>query len=205
MLNKVFSIKGNKISSFISDDESLKFSSSKSERTIDSFKEAFAKKISLSTKVEIEYDSIKYIKIEDNDKNIIIRYKSFLGLPDDCEFSFNDSTDYDTFFRFLEKERYFTKTNERLTPFKAIKNYLIGFLATFGFTIFTYYQAIEFENGTIEEIHSGKSGIFNYVIGLLGNRGVLAVGISILVYLLYKIWTRFANPPNQLKFIPPNG
>ena len=67
MVDKVFSISGNKISAFILDENSLKFSSSSSE-TVDTFREAFAKKLSLATKVEIKYDTIKSIKKEDNDK-----------------------------------------------------------------------------------------------------------------------------------------
>ncbi len=203
-MDKVFSVTGNKISAFIADENSLKFSSSTSD-TVEAFKEAFAKKLSLATKVEIKYDAIKSIKKEDNDKDILIKYKTFVGIPSDCEFSFNDPADYDTFFTFFEKERYFTKSHETLTPFRAIMNYLIGLLATIGVTIFCYYQTIEIANGTVEEATSGKTRTFNYVVGLLGDKGVIAIGALISAYLLYKIWKRFSNPPNQIKFLPPNA
>lgn len=100
MVNKVFSITGNKISSLITDEISLKFSSSTSD-SVDTFREAFAKKLSLATKVEIKYDSIKSIKKEDNDKDVLIKYKTFVGIVSDCEFSFNDMADYETFFTFF--------------------------------------------------------------------------------------------------------
>ena len=60
-------------------------------------------------------------------------------------------------------------------------------------------------NGTVEEAHNGKSRLFNALIGILGDKGVLAVGALIACYLLYKIWLRFKNPPNQTKFLPPKG
>lgn len=205
MLDKVFPISGNKISSFIADDDALKFSSSTSETTVDSFKESFAKKLSLATKIEIKYDSIKSIKKEDNDLEVLIKYKNFVGLPIDFEFSFADPTDCDTFFTFLERERFFTKINEVLTPFKAIRNYLIGLFATIGFTIFTYYQAIEISKGNAEEAHSWKVRLFNYVARLLGEKGILAIGVILSGFLLYIIWKRYKNPPNQIKFIPSNG
>jgi hypothetical protein len=204
MVDKVFSISGNKISAFILDENSLKFSSSSSE-TVDTFREAFAKKLSLATKVEIKYDTIKSIKKEDNDKGVLIKYKTVVGIPSDCEFSFSDPTDYETFFTFFDKERYFTKSHETLTPIRAIRNYLIGLIATIGFTIFTYYQAIEIANGTVEEATSGKVRTFNYVVGLLGDKGVIAIGGTISAYLISKIWKRFSNPPNQIKLLPPNA
>lgn len=204
MIDKVFSITGNKISTLITDDNSLKFSSSTSD-TVENFKEAFAKKFSLATKVEIKYDAIKSIKKEDNDADISIKYKTLVGIAGACVFSFNDPADYHTFFIFFEKERYFTKIDETLTPFRAIRNYIIGLLATIGVTIFCYYEAIEIANGTVEEATTGKTRAFNYVVGLLGEKGVIMIGVLISAYLLYKIWKRFSNPPNQIKLLPPNA
>lgn len=204
MIDKVLSITGNKISSLITDESSLKFSSSKFD-TVESFQAAFAKKLSLATKVEIKYDAIKYIRKEDNGKEVLILYKKFLGIPLDCEFTFTDTADYETFFTFFEKERYFTKSHETLTPLRAIRNYLIGLVATIGFTIFSYYQAIEIANGNVEEASSGKVRAFNYIVGLLGDKGVFAVGTLISGYLIYKCWSRFTNPPNQIKLLPPNS
>lgn len=204
MIDKVFSITGNKVSAFIIDENSLKFSSSSSD-TVDSFRETFAKKLSLATKVEIKYDSIELIKKEDNNKDILIKYKTFVGIPSDCEFSFSDPADYDTFFAFFEKERYFTESKETLTPFSAIRNYLIGLVSTIGLTIFAYYQAIKIANGTAKEVHSAKARLLNYLIGLLGDKGVLGLGTIISAYLIYKIWQRFSNPPNQTRLLPPNA
>ena len=52
MVDKVFLITANKISAFITDENSLNFFSSTS-NSFDTFKEAFAKKLSLATIVEI--------------------------------------------------------------------------------------------------------------------------------------------------------
>jgi len=204
MVDKVFSITGNKISSFITDESSLKFSSATFD-TVESFREAFTKKLSLSTKVEIKYDTIKYIRKEDNSKEVLILYKKFIGIPLDCEFSFTDKADYETFFSFFEKDRYFRKSHETVTPLRAIRNYLIGLAATIGFTIFAYYQAVDIANGTVEEASSGRVRTFNYIIGLLGDKGVLLIGTLISGYLIYKIWKRFSNPPNQIKLLPPTA
>ena len=204
MVDKVFLVTGNKISALFIDENSLKFSSSTSQ-TVEVFKEAFAKKLSLATKVEIKYEAIKSIKKEDNDKDILIKYKTFVGIPSEAEFSFNDPADYDTFFNYFEKRRYFTRSHEALTPLRAIRNYLIGLLATIGVTIFCYYQAIEIANGTVEEATSGRVRTFNYVVGLLGDKGVIAIGALISAYLFYRIWKRFSNPPNQTKLLPPNA
>lgn len=204
MLDKVFSISGNKISSFIADENSLKFSS-KNFGTVDSFLEAWDKKLTLANKVEIKYDSIKSITKEDNSREIKIKYKAWAGVPSDCEFSFTDNNDYEVFFNFLKKDRYFTRIHEAMTPFKAMRGYLIGLLFTIGFTIFTYYEAIAIANGTAEEPSSSKSKLFHHFIGFIGDKGVLVIGILIACFLLYKTWQRFSNPPNRTRFLPPNA
>lgn len=204
MINKVFTISGNKISSFIIDENSLKFSSQNFNSYTD-FQDAWNKKLSLATKVEIKFENIKSIKKEEFDKDILIKYKAFGGLPADCEFSFTDFDDYETFFGYFTEKRYFQRTNETLTPFKAIQNYLIGFVATIGITIFSYFEAIALANGTAEEAHSGKARAFNFLVELLGDKGVILVGSAISAYLIYKIWTRFKNPPNQTRLTPPNN
>jgi hypothetical protein len=204
MLNQVFLINGNKISSFVADTDSLKFSSS-SFNSVEEFLTSFGKKLSLATKVEIKYDSIKSVQKEDNDKTVAIKYKALAGIASSCEFSFNNENDYEVFFNYLEKERYFKRTAETLTPFKAIRSYILGLLLTIGVTIFAYYQAIGIANGTLEDSGNRKTRAFNALVGLLGDKGVLAVGAAIAAYLVYKIWSRYSNPPNQLKLMPPNA
>ena len=82
MIDKVFSVRGNKISALILNENSLKFSSSTS-NTVEVFKAAFAKNLSLATKVEVKYAAIKSIKKEDNDKTVLLKYKTFVGIPSD--------------------------------------------------------------------------------------------------------------------------
>ena len=204
MVDKVFLITGNKISAFITDENSLKFSSSTS-NTVDAFRSAFSKKLSLSTKLEIKYNSIKSIRKEDNDTDVIIKYKTAVGIPTNCVFAFKDQADYDTLFTFFEKVQYFTKTHETLSSFKASINYLIGLVAAIGFTIFAYYEAIAIANGTAEVPTTGKAKTFDFLVGSLGDKGVLAIGVLGSCYLVYKIWNRFSNPPNQTKLLPPNA
>jgi len=204
MLNQVFPVSGNKISSFVADVDSLKFSSSSFD-SVDEFLADYSQKLSLATKLEIKYDSIKAVQKEDNDKTVVIKYKGIGGITSSCEFSFSNESDYEVFFSYLEKERYFKRTNETLTPFKAIRSYILGLLLTIGLTIFAYYQAIGIANGTLEDSGNRKTRLFNALVGLLGDKGVLAVGAAITAWIGYKIWTRFKNPPNQTRFIAPNG
>ncbi|MBS1509791.1 MAG: hypothetical protein JST86_03070 [Bacteroidetes bacterium] len=204
MINKVFLITGNKLSAFITDESSLKFSSSKS-HSVEEFEEAYGKKFSLATRIKVKYESIKWIKKEEHDEKVIIRYSVFAGIPAECEFSFDHTEDVEIFFSFMEKERYFTRTHKKLTPFRAIKGYLIGLLATIGVTIFTFYMAIEIANGTAAKPKDSKGIIFNRIVGLLGTNGVVAIGAIISIYIIYKIWIRYNNPPNQTRLIPPNS
>lgn len=204
MVDKVFTINGNKLSSLIIDEDSLKFSSAIFD-TVESFQEAYTKKLTLASRLEIKYDRIKYIRKEDKSNDVIILYNKYSGLPFDCVFTFNDIDDFEIFITFFEKKRYFTSTHEDLTPIKAVKLNLIWLLAIISFFIFTYYQAIEINNGTAEEGSDWKATLFNYIVGQIGVKGVLGIGVLVSSYMIYKTWIRFANPPKQLKLIPPNS
>jgi len=185
-------------------DTSFKFSSHRFDSP-DEFQTAWDKKLSLATKVEVKYDAIKSIKKDDDDTDILIKYKTILGIPTNCEFSFVDEESYAIFFTFLQKERYFTKEYEKLTPIKSIVNYLIGIAAMLVFTAFCYSEALKIANGTVEEATDGKQKTFNDIIGALGSKGVLAIGGVLLCYLVYKAWKRFSNPPHRLLFLPLNA
>lgn len=202
MPDKVFSVTRNKVSSLIIDENSLKFLS-KTYNTHADFKNAWSKKLTLATKSEIKYHTIRAIKKEDNDSTIAVKYKTFAGITGSYEFAFKDKADNEEFFNFFDKERYFTRTNEVLTPFKAVTNYAIGLVATIGFTIFSYYQAVGIANGTVDESGSSRTRLFYFLLEKLGANGVIAVGGLIACLLLYKIWMRFTNPPNQTKLLPP--
>jgi hypothetical protein len=204
MNNSVFSITGDKLSSFIVDGDSLKFSSQKFS-TQGEFLEAWGRKLSLANKVEIKFDSIKLIKKEDNDKDILVKYKTWASIPSEIEFAFDLEEDNETFFNYLQKERYFSRTYESLTAFKAIRGYAVGLIFTIAVTVFCYYQAIELENGTASGPTSGKARIFNLIVGTIGDKGVIIVGGLIVSFLLYKVWSRFSNPPHQTKLLPPNS
>jgi hypothetical protein len=204
MRNQVFAITGNKIASMMAGEMSFMFSS-QSFHSAEEFQTAWDKKLSLASKVEVKYDAIKSIHKDDDDEDILIKYKTVLGLPTNCQFSFDDASAYPVFFAFLQKDRYFTKQEEKLTPLKSIVNYLIGIVATLAFTAFSYSQALDIANGTVAETTSHKQELFNTIVGALGDKGVLAIGALLLAYLGYKAWLRFSNPPNRHLFFPPNS
>ena len=203
MINKVFSVSGNKIESMIIDEDSLKFSS-KEPLSFEGFKDAWDKKLSLATKVEVKYESIKAIKKEENDDTVSIKYKTFTGIASNCEFSFTNPGDYEVFFSYFEDKKRYRRDVVELTPFKAIQGYILGVVITIGIVVFAYLRAADIANGVAEESHSRKARLFDNILGMLGENGVLGVGAVIVGYLLYVIWKRFSNPPKQIELTPPN-
>ncbi|WP_336514721.1 hypothetical protein [Pollutibacter soli] len=181
----------------------MKFSSQKFDDTL-TFHDAWKKKLSLATKLEIKYDDIRSVRKNDNESDIVIWYKSWSGLNISCVFSFLDVNDYEIFFTYLEKKLYYKKDQITLTPLKAVSSYLIGLVMTIAFTLFAYYEALEIANGTAEEPRNGKEIFFNYVIGLLGDKGVIAVGLVISAIIVYKMRPLFLKPPQQQKYQPPH-
>lgn len=199
----LFSITGNKITSLLLADNALQFSSQQF-HSAEQFETAWRRKLSLATKVEAKYAAIRSVHKDDDSADVFIKYKTALGLPTNCAFSFQRPEDYDTFFTFLQQQRYFTRQVEQLTPFKAIINYLIGIAATIAFTWFCHSEALAIAAGTVAEARTSKARLFNELVGFLGPRGVLAAGGLLLCYLLYKAWMRFSNPPQRQRFLPPS-
>jgi hypothetical protein len=201
---KLFKVNGSKISTLVCTHDALLLSS-QSFDTVEDFNKAWPKTLSLATKTEIKYRSIKSVTKEDQEDTLMIKYKAALNMPGECAFSFEDKTDAEIFYNFLEKEQYFTRIEQRLSPVKAALPYVIGLLFTIGITIFAHFQAIEIANGTVDESGSRKTRMFNNIIALIGDKGVWTIGGLVSVYILYTIWKRYTNPPNQTRFVPANA
>ena len=204
MQQQVFAITGNKIASMLAGETSLLFSSQHF-TSAKEFQEAWDKKLSLATKVEVKYEAIKSIHKDADDADILIKYKTFLGVTGNCQFSFDDPEAYPVFFAFLQKERYFSKQEESLTPLKASANYLIGMAVALAFTALCYWLALDGAHDTTAEEHDFRKVVFRSILRVLGANGVLAVGALALAYLGYKAWQRFTNPPSRLLFLPLNA
>lgn len=203
LTTRLFKVSGSKIQSLYIADTGLQFSSNYVAKSEEEFIEFWNKKITLATKVDVPFDKIKSVTKEDAGKEIMIKYKAALGIGQECEFSFNNDTDVEVLFNHLTTTQYFTRSEERLTPFKAVLRYSLSFAFVVAITIFCYYEAMAIANGKADEPSGGKAKLFMGLIGFLGDKGVLVVGIAILGYLGFKIVTRFKNPPQQTKLLPP--
>lgn len=202
MTEKVFSINGFKSSCFIIDENSIKFSS-QNHTSYSDFTASWNRNVSFANKSEISLNKIKSIKKEEGGKRIVINYKNSLGITTDGAFIFNDESDVEVFFGFLEKEKTFAKTLIGLSPIKAIRNYIFWLLVTIASSIFAYFYAAAVENGTTEIKHSRRNGLFNILVQTLGSEGIIIVGAIITIYFTYKIGGRYKNPPKQIVLVPP--
>jgi hypothetical protein len=201
---QLFKVSGNKMESLLVADKALLFSS-KSYQHPDEFRQAWSKSLTLATKVEVKFDVIKSVTKEDADDDIKIKYKGSLGMPGEAVFSFAEKNDTDRFYEFLVNELSFQKTEERLSPVKAVLPNLFALAITIAITLFAHYQSIAIANGTVDESGSRRSRSFNSLIELLGTKGVWLVGMSITLFIGYKIWKRFSHPPVQIKLLPANA
>ncbi|RYE88959.1 MAG: hypothetical protein EOO37_05880, partial [Cytophagaceae bacterium] len=201
MNKRLFSVTGHKIASLLIGEESLLFSS-QDFTSEDEFIKNWNRKLSLATKIEVKYAAIKSVGKEDHDEAIKVKYKTAVGIPSSCEFSFSNPGEYEQFFSFLEQERSFGKTYAVMTPFKAVLNYIIGLVATVAATILSYFEALKMASGTVETSGSGRTRAYYALLEFLGAKGVLAAGGALACYLLYKIWTRATHPPHQLLLLP---
>src|SRR5260370_33933960 len=198
--NQVFPISGNKIHSFLLDDQSLRFSSGQFKFS-EEFEEAWPKKWSTATKLEIKHSSIRSITKEDQELKIRIVYTTRIRIPSECEFSFFDAGICAAFLTYMEKEQYFAHTHERMPPFKAVSRYLLGLMFTIAMTWLSWYLVADQKHGGTDEGGDAKARLFLYLLNLLGEKGVLAIGIGICGYIGFKIWKRASNPLYRVRLV----
>lgn len=204
MIDKVFPITSKKLSAFIVDEQSILFSSQR-KNSFDAFKEEFAKKITLATKHEVKYEEIISITKEESEFNLHLSYKGTLGITNELEFTFSNADDYEVFLTYLEQKRFFTRTYETLSPFNAIRSQLIWLFISILITIFSYDRAIDIAKEGVDESARGRFRLYSYLIEFLGDKGVIAVGSIVIMYLGYNIWKRYSNPPRQMRMMPANS
>ena len=200
MYQKLFSTTGSKINSTLVDTEGIKFLSSKF-HTIEEFEKAFNKKISLQTKLLVAYDNINSISKEENDKTIYLNFKTKLGVSRNCEFSFNNQQEEEEFFNYFETDKLYKKEVQSKSPFKSAASYLFGIIFTLFVGFIMYNRGISIEQGTASEIR-GKGRIFDFVLNTIGLNGAMLIIGLFLTFFIYKAFTRFKNPPTEIRLTP---
>ena len=206
--NKVIKISGSNVERMVLGENAIQLMS-KSGETLEEFNETWNKTMTLATKREIKYNSIKSITKEEGEDELKIKYKGIAGVANSEKLSFLESNDKDEFYNFLQSEKGFLKTEEKMLPIKSALPYLGGLALTLFLTAFGYYQSIELATGNAVELEgysraARRERFFNSIIETLGTNGVLLLGIAISAYTAYMIWKRYKNPPVQTQFMPKN-
>lgn len=201
---KVIEVSGEKIESLVVAENELQLIN-KRFSTVEDFNEQWNKKLTLTTKHKIEYSDIKTITKEDADDEVIIKYSGSLGMSKECKITFPFEQDREDFYTFLQEEKGFTKTEEKLSSFNASKSLIITLLVVAGIAVFAYFQAVEVASPDfVENDDTGRSArkarLFHTIVRFLGPNGVLLLGLALVGFLAYKIWNRYKNPPTQIKF-----
>jgi len=203
MTDKIFLIESDNFKSLLIGDKAMMFHGDTIE-TSDEFMNAWNKKITLSKRDDIKLSTIASITKNDDSRNIHVSYRNSVHIPDSYDFSFINDEDYEIFFTILEKKYFFNRSNERLSSLKSTQKNLLSLILAIALTIFCYYQATSIEKNGIDENESSKSKLFDKILKLLGDKGILLIGVLVIVYFLFKIWKRLNNPPMQLKLTQQN-
>jgi hypothetical protein len=203
LTDKVFKIVGSKKSSLVLGENSIQVSSL-TFSTLDDFNNSWTKSLTIATKRELQYESIKYVKKEESEDIIKIRYKGPLNITGECDFSFSDKNDYNLFFNYLVKVRYFSRADDRLSPFKSARPYIFWLIFIIGFTSISLFQFSRIQSGTTSINSDGhKIGLYNHLLVTIGDNGIWLIGTLIALYTVYKIRLRFKNPPILTTLEPP--
>lgn len=158
----------------------------------------------LAQKKKIKYDSIIQISKEVKERKINIKYKGAIGMSNNFSFSFFDDENILLLFKYLENEQYFKSTYEKLPPITSTLPFIGGLISTILVTIFAHIRAVSFSKMTEDEILHEGIGFLTLAIRILGDIGVLIIGGLLMCFFIYKIWSRFTDPPYCTKLFPPS-
>jgi|GEM_PF-2254634 len=198
--NQVFPISGNKVQSLLIDDQSLRLSGGQFDFPED-FEKGWQKKWTTNAKLKVSHRSIRSITKEDGELRIRIVYRTYVGIPGECEFNFYDPATAAAFLLYMEKEQYFTYTHEKMSGFRAVWRYVLGLAFTIAMTGLCRYLLEDAKHGGKEGSGDYKERIFFYLLGILGTKGILAVGIAVCAYIGVKIAKRAGDPPFRTKLV----
>ena len=203
--NQVIKVSGEKIESLVLGENAIQLAD-KAFASIEEFQETWNKKLTLVSKSEIKYDSIKSISKEENEDEVVVKSSIGMGIPGETKFAFANSGDKDAFFDFFQQKG-FTRTDDNLSPMKSAMPYIWGLLASIAISSYAFFEAMSMSAGTFVENEGNsrsarKSRFFDSIIEALGTNGVLLIGLGATAYIAYLAWKRFKNPPMQTKLVP---
>ncbi len=200
--NRIIKVSGEKIECMVATDESFQFLS-KTCTSVEEFQEAFSKTLTMATKKEVKYEAIKTIKKEAADDDVTISYKGGIG-GNSITFKFEDAAGCEAFLNYCEKALELSRNEVQLSPFRAVRGYLLGLVIALVATPYAYQRAAGLAVGEITDPEGysrsdRKARSLNNILEFLGPTGVLIVGLLITGVLAYIIWKRYTNPPVQIQ------
>jgi hypothetical protein len=204
--NKIINVSGEKLECIVLAETAIQLMS-KSFASIEEFNETWNKTLTLVTKSEIKYEDIKSISKEEGEEEITIHTKGMLGMAGERKMTFANPDEREAFYQFFQTQKGFVRTDETLSPLKSAMPYLGGLALTLLATAYGYYLSSQMASGEfVEELGASRGArrgrLISNIVEMLGTNGVLALGLGISAYIVYKIWDRYKNPPVQTKLVP---
>lgn len=200
LASQLFEIRTEDYSSLLAGEESFRISRS-SYPSVPDFEEGWGRRFTKDYSTEISYSAIVSVTKETAQNTVCINYTTGIGLLNSFIFAFCDENDCGRLFHCLEENLGMKRTDERLSPLKALSPYLVGIFITLAVTLLACFKAADIENGEQSE-GTEKQKRFFYMLQTLGPEGVLVLGLLITAYLVYKISEGYSNAPVLMKFLP---
>lgn len=204
--NQPIKVSGEKIECLVVGENSIQLAD-KAFSSIEEFNETWNKTMTLVSKSEIKYESIKSISKEENEDEVVVKASGAMGIPSETKFAFVNNSNKDAFFNFFQGQKSFIRTDDTLSPMKSAMPYIWGLLASIAISSYAFFEAMSMNAGTFVATEGNsrgarKSRFFDSIIEMLGTNGVLLLGLGASAFIGYLAWKRFKNPPMQTKLVP---
>ena len=200
MENHIYSVDAHLWKSLVITEDELWVSSSRM-KDLEKFEDATLKTGLLKTAYAHPLSNIYKVSFNEASDNVTIRYKNEKGKDKKMEVDFKDREVSNDFGEFLGDKLGLVRDEKQESQTKQLLYNLLYLLITVGATYFlaTIENTDELTSGGSSRSRS-RGAMIKFVVDTLGQKGVIAVGGAIALFLIYKLYKRYTKPAKEVLF-----
>lgn len=152
----------------------------------------------------VPFKSISKIKLNEKSDKIKFNYANTKGKSEDIDLSFDHKEDAMKIGEFIANKTSLKKSIQTESTTKAFLFNVLYILSSIGLTAFlAMSEDLDVDQDSYSRsarrARSGKA-LINMIHNLIGQTGIILIGIIVTAYFIFKTWNRFKNPANDIIF-----
>ena len=200
MENQIFSIESTFYKSLAIKGDELWLSSNK-ESDFGTFENGINKTGLMKAAYAYPLSSITEVSFNEASESIKVRYEDENGKLKKLNIKFGEEELSNQFGEYLGEKLGMTRSQEQERQWKPLLSNLFYLVVAIGgtYAIAMVDDTAEFTEGSSRKSRS-RGAFLKMIVDTIGQTGVIIIGSLISLYLLYRLYTRFKNPANEVVY-----